>query len=290
MPCGTCLTELAFGLLNVVQAFLTQAEAAFAVPASRLQLLILLDCFTLVPEFQSHAADFARHPLMNCLLNSLLLDNSSTLCKVGLTILVKLLPVFAVTACEELKILLPRLFAVLARVVCWEERLSTIPSPSLLVDDDDRHSGIGNQADEYGRPAVLELRPELGWERLEHTPTESCVPPSDGYFSCLYYLFPCNLLRFFQGPAAYLRDRKYESPYTVSWEDVLDEDNIRSKSEVCIYTVFLSFRLFSARCRYLSTHFSRSFAAARLIHVSYGGTGSRNLPNPILGPTVAFLA
>lgn len=231
---------------------MTQVEAAFATPASRLQLLILLDCFTSDPEFQLHAADFASHPLMNSLLNSFLLDNSSTICTIGLTVLVKLLPIFAVKACEELKILLPRLFVVLARIICWEERSSSILPPPLLVDDDGGHSGAGQQADQYGGLAVPELRTELGWERLELTLTGSSAPPSDAYFSCLYYLFPCNLLRFVRGPAAYLRDREYESPYTVSWDDALDEDNIRSKLEVCAPALFLC--LFICLSRVVDTY------------------------------------
>lgn len=211
---------------------MTQVEAAFAAPASRLQLFILLDYFTSDPEFQLHAADFARHPLMNSLLNSLLLDNSSTICAIGLTMLVKLLPIFAVNACEELKIFLPRLFVILARIICWEELASSVPPSAVLADVDDGHFGAGKQAG----LAALELRPELGWERLELRLNTSPAPPSDAYFSSLYYLFPCNLIRFVRGPAAYLRDRGYESPYIVNWEDALDEDNIRSKSEVCTPT------------------------------------------------------
>ena len=209
---------------------MTQVEAAFAVPASRLQLLILLDRFTSVPEFEFHAADFASHPLMNSLLHSLLLDNSSTLSTIGLTMLIKLLPIFAVKACEELKVLLPRLLVILARIICWEERSSSVLQPPLLVDDGGR-PGAENQTDEFGGRAVPELRPNLGWERFQPTLTGP-APPSDAYFSRLYYLFPCNLLRFVRSPAEYLRDRKCDSPYTVSWEDTFDEDNIRSKSEV----------------------------------------------------------
>jgi len=212
---------------------MTQVEAAFAAPSSRLQLLVLLDSFTSHPEFQLRATDLARHPLMNSLLNSLLLDNSSTICTIGLTMLVKLLPTFAVKACEELKIFLPRLFVILARVICWEELSSSALSSTVLADNHGGQFGAGKQAEEYGGLAALELRPGLGWERLELRRNTSSAPPSDAYFSSLYYLFPCNLLRFVRGPAAYLRDREYESPYIVSWEDALDEDNIRSKSEVC---------------------------------------------------------
>lgn len=224
--------KLVSELSNAIQAFMTQVEAAFAAPASRLQLLILLDCYTSDHDFQLHAADLARHPLMNSLLSSLLLDNCSTVCTIGLTMLVKLLPVLAVKACEELKILLPRLFVILAKIICWEELCnSTLPS-TALVEEEDGHSGIGKQA-EYRGLAALQLRPELGWERVELRVTTSAAPPSDAYFSSLYYFFPCNLIRFVRGPVAYLRDRDYESPYNVGWEDALDEDDIRSKSEVC---------------------------------------------------------
>ncbi|KAI9571299.1 hypothetical protein HD554DRAFT_2016692 [Boletus coccyginus] len=219
-----------FGL-NCPVPFMTQVEAAFAAPSSRLQLLVLLDSFTSHPEFQLHATDLARHPLMNSLLNSLLLDNSSTICTIGLTMLVKLLPTFAFKACEELKILLPRLFVILARVICWEELSNSALPSTVLADDYGGQIGAGRRAEEYGGLVALELRPELGWERLELRRNTSSAPPSDAYFSSLYYLFPCNLLRFVRGPAAYLRDRDYESPYVVGWEDALDEDNIRSKSE-----------------------------------------------------------
>ncbi|KAF8136628.1 hypothetical protein EV363DRAFT_745933 [Boletus edulis] len=208
---------------------MTQVKAAFGTPASRLQLLTLLDCFTSDPEFELHAAIFARHPLMNSLLNSLLLDNSPTTCTIGLTMLVKLLPIFAVKACEELKIFLPRLFLILARTICWEV-LSSSDLPSTTLVDDDTHFGAGKQAEEYGRLPALEPRPELGWERLELRLTTSSSPPSDAYFSSLYYLFPCNLFRFLSGPAAYLGD-SLESPYTVNWQDALDEDDIRCKAE-----------------------------------------------------------
>lgn len=237
---------------------MTQVEAAFAAPASRLQLLILLDCFTTDPEFQLLAPDFARHPLMNSLLNSLLLDNSSTTCAIGLTMLVKLLPIFAVKVCEELKIFLPRLFVILARIICWEE-LSTSALPStVLADDDDGHLGAGEQPEVSEELAALELRPELGWEKLELRLNTSAAPPSDAYFSSLYYLFPCNLILFVRGPAAYMRERDYESPYIVSWEDALDEDNIRSKSEVCTPTLYLCLSICRSRSWHLSTHLGPS--------------------------------
>ncbi|KAG1754550.1 hypothetical protein EDB19DRAFT_1892526 [Suillus lakei] len=194
------------------QDFMSAINYSFATPSSRLQLLILLNRYT------------------SDLLNSLLLDNSSTVCTIGLTVVVKLLPIFAVKACEELKMMLPRLLAILARIICWKER--SVPKPA----DTDEGSANGDaQAaahNEFTTSSNLPLRPELGWERLELMfNAASSAPPPGSYFSCLYYLFPCNLFRFLRGPSAYINDRRYESPFSISWEDVLDEDNIRSKSE-----------------------------------------------------------
>lgn len=212
-------------------------NGSFATPSSRLQLLILLNRYTSEPLFQPLASAFADHPLLDNLLNSLLLDNSSTVCTIGLTIIVKLLPIFAVKACEKLKTLLPRLLAILARIICWKERSVPAPAVEVEVEDTGESSADGEMRasahDEFTASSNLPLRPGLSWERLELTFHAASSPPPPGtYFSCLYYLFPCNLLRFLHGPSAYLNDRGYESPFPVSWEDVLDEDNIRSKSEV----------------------------------------------------------
>lgn len=218
------------------QDFMSAINYSFATPSSRLQLLILLNRYTSEPSFQSLAAALADHPLLDSLLNSLLLDNSSTVCTIGLTVIVKLLPIFAVKACEELKIMLPRLLAILARIICWKERFVPKPVFKEGAEDTDESSADGDAEasayNEFTASSNLPLRPELGWERLELMfNTASSAPPPGIFFSCLYYLFPCNLLRFLHGPSAYMNDRCYASPFSISWEDALDEDNIRSKSE-----------------------------------------------------------
>lgn len=218
------------------QDFMSAINYSFATPSSRLQLLILLNRYTSEPSFQPLAAALADHPLLDSLLNSLLLDNSSTICTIGLTVIVKLLPIFAVKACEELKLMLPRLLAILARIICWKERSVSKPVFEEGVEDidecstnDDAQVSAINQ---FTASSNLPLRPGLGWDRLELMfNAASSAPPPGIYFSCLYYLFPCNLLRFLRGPSVYLNDRRYESPFSISWEDALDEDNIRSKSE-----------------------------------------------------------
>ncbi|KIM62085.1 hypothetical protein SCLCIDRAFT_120575 [Scleroderma citrinum Foug A] len=229
-----------FGL-QCPQEFMTEVYIAFATPSSRLQLLILLSGFTSDEAFPSLASKLAKHQLMDSLLNSLLIDNSSTHCTIGLTVLVKLLPIFAVHAFDELKKMLPRLFATLARVICWKKRpLAVEPSPER---EDEQLEMDENVSDEFVEIPSLDLRSDLGWQRLEPVfDAFPFAPPSDTYFSFLYYLFPCNLIRFLRAPSAYLNDRGYQTPFTVSWEDALDNVNIRSKTEALLRT-----RTFHAR-------------------------------------------
>ncbi|KAI0085382.1 hypothetical protein BDY19DRAFT_996910 [Irpex rosettiformis] len=92
--------------------------------------------------------------------------------------------------------------------------------------DDARDSIIGDSS------AHLPIRTEVEWVRLEQTFTGATSPPPlQRYFTLLYYLFPCNTLRFLRLPAVYLEKSRLGSPYTSIWEEALDEDKIRSKSE-----------------------------------------------------------
>lgn len=167
------------------------------------------------------------------------LDNSSTECTIGITVVTKLLPIFAVKASEDLKRLLPSFFFILGRLVCWETRHPESSLPALALT-----GGRGKDVSDLIEPTIddphdpvsvshLHIRPEVEWERLEQTFTgATSSPPLQHYFAFLYYLFPCNTLRFLRAPAIYLENSGLESPYTKNWEDALDEDKIRSKSEV----------------------------------------------------------
>lgn len=216
--------------LQYPRELMDNLHSAFAMPSSRLQVIVLLNSLVSNQAFPSLAAKVASHPQIDSLLNSLLFDNSSTPCTIGLAVMVKLLPIFAVHAHQELKNMLPRLFAVLARILCWREH--ALPS----LDEAGEPTGPSeSSSDEFVETPQLEIRREVGWQRLELTAkAEPPAPSSDTYFSFLYYLFPCNLIQFLRGPAAYLHDRGYQSPYTVSWEDALDQANIRSKAEILL--------------------------------------------------------
>ncbi|CAL1704493.1 unnamed protein product [Somion occarium] len=220
---------------------LTEVFRCFASPPSRLQLLLLLNSFTSQAKFPDVAHVMASHVVTQSLLYSFTFDNSTTLCTIGLTMLTKLLPIFAVKACEDLKRVLPQLLIVLARTICWKQRAQS-SIHDLTPEDLGMSSDIvGNVVESTGAEDTdtmanrntLPIRPDLDWERLDlvfygATP----VPPSPHqFFQFLYYLFPCNTLRFLRYPISYLTENNVESPYTVTWDDALDEDMIRSKSE-----------------------------------------------------------
>ncbi|KAJ6455704.1 hypothetical protein C8R45DRAFT_881137 [Mycena sanguinolenta] len=215
---------------------MTEINSHFATPSSRLQLLILMNVYTSVPSFQSFAAVLAAHPLMSTLLHSLLLDKSSTLCTIGLTIVVKLLPIFAVAACEDLKALLPRLLTILARVLCWKERAPQATSHSADDAEPQVEQKLEQELEDTG--PTLFLRDDLSWEVLQQSfdTGSSSIPSPRRYYTLLYYLFPCNVLRFLRNPVMYLNSYNVECPYTVNWETALDEQKIRSKSQTLLRT------------------------------------------------------
>lgn len=161
------------------------------------------------------------------LLYSLFLDNSSTAATLGVTLLVKIIPFFAVYTPEDLSPMLPRLFAILARIMCWKER----PASKSLGDTTD----VDFERElEYETNPVSKVNPELTWQRLEMSfhAAASLPPSSRNYFTMLYYLYPANLLKFLRNPSLYLLNSGTASPYLESWERAFDEDEIHRRSKV----------------------------------------------------------
>lgn len=170
---------------------------------------------------------------MSSILRSLEVDNSSTVCAVAMSVVVKLLPVAALQAYDDLKRALPRLFAILGRILCWKAKgRSTHVNDTAYSDLVDHHESDSPRA---GKEAgQLQVREELQWERLERTfdAAPSSAPVPKHFFMFLYYLFPCNLVFFLRNPAAYLAEKNVESPWMDGWEDVLDELLIRTAASV----------------------------------------------------------
>jgi hypothetical protein len=151
----------------------------------------------------------------------------------------KLLPIFAVRDCATLRRLLPQLFAILARVLCWSEGTSATSTHSSLpegIASDEEHGPLGreNFGPETGARQTLDANLDLQWERLELSLDSPAgpAPSPQRYFTFLYFLFPCSLIAFLRDPVGYLTERKVERPYAVDWEDALDHEQIKTKSEV----------------------------------------------------------
>lgn len=209
---------------------MTEVQNLFSVPTLRLQLFMLLNIYSSSPSFATSAAIMAKHPLMERLLLSVILDNSSTACSAALTVLLKMLPILAANARDELRLLLPTLMAILARLMCWKERHpSSVEVPSDEIPDADLERELEMEINPVLRPD-----PKWNWDRLEMTfNATTSVPPSPRpYFTTLYYLYPANMLKFLRGPVKYLHECGLSSPWVESWEQALDQAEIRVRSEV----------------------------------------------------------
>lgn len=203
-------------------------------PSSRLQLFTLLNVFSCAPNFSSAAQILPKLPLMEHLLLSLSLDNSSTACTLAVTLIVKLLPFFAVHAREALKEMLPRLFAVLARIMCWKRRRA---SKGRTLSDEAVDVDFEKELEQETNP-VLTVSKDVQWERLDmiFNVTTPMPPSSRPFFTMLYYLYPSNVLKFLRSPVQYLKDNNIPSPYLETWERALNEDEIRRRTEVRVFT------------------------------------------------------
>jgi len=254
--------------LTVPKDLLAEILNSFSTPSFRLQLLIFLNVFTSAQSFPHVAAVLAKHPLISCLLTSLLVDNSSTACTIGLTLLVKLLPLFAVEASEQLKSMLPRLFALLARILCWKEK------PRLFSQRESESVGDADleQEVEVRLDPTFTIRPDLNWQRLERTfgAVPSLIPSPRQLFTILYYLFPGNMIMFLRSPISHLIKHGAECPYLATWAELLDDSEIRSKSEVNEYlseriiscSQFIDIRSFFV----VTSAISRSFGVVMLMN------------------------
>lgn len=222
---------------------MTEINTHFATPSSRLQLIRFIDVFitshssppsslaTLIPIL-------ASHPLLQTILTSLLLDGSTTTCTVALSLLIKLVPLFAVHAREELLKNLPYIFVVLQRILCWKQPpLASHHHYSHSHSGDDDDITLSQTIDAELNP-VLALRPDLGWDRLKNTfAGASSVPEVRGLFTLMYYLFPCALVLFLRAPLVFISEQTVlglglDCPYVGGWEAAIDEEEVRSKAEV----------------------------------------------------------
>lgn len=102
-------------------------------------------------------AEFAKSPLLMTMLRSLFIDRSATVFTIELATITKMLPQMAINALSRLKEILPELFAILARALCWKPRTTSTPVGPTFSRRDTAGSDVVADAD---------VRADLHWQRL----------------------------------------------------------------------------------------------------------------------------
>ncbi|PVG00714.1 hypothetical protein CPB86DRAFT_782261 [Serendipita vermifera] len=195
--------------------FFVEIDKEFTVARHRLPLSTLLSKLAAREEFAIE--EFGKSPLVMSLLRSLFIDNSATVFTTELTTMTMLIPQFVSKNPLRLREILPELFAILARAICWQPR------------------GEDPEASDIWRNH-LEIRDDLQWERLDAAfgLRFQVMPDAVRYFTFLYGVCPANCLAFLRNPIDYLTSKGCQSPYKGNWADALDEEAVRNRCNILL--------------------------------------------------------
>lgn len=163
----------------------------------RLQALSLLSSFVRLQPPHLHLV--LETPLIQHLLNCLLIDTSATVVDLALTVLIMFIP--HITSC--LVSILPKLLLTYARVLCWDQYYNKTTEPTETAETED-----GTPPPENGS-SVFDI--DESWEQLQSdVDTVDAVHPQANYlFTFLYGLFPQNFMTFVRKPRRYLKMKNY---------------------------------------------------------------------------------
>ncbi|KAG8933897.1 hypothetical protein FRC01_006511 [Tulasnella sp. 417] len=215
----------------------TQLDVAFQNPRSRLQLMVLLSQLARIPELS--VSDFTESQLFSSLLTSLQLDFSTTLVSVGISVLIMMLPQMAWRSPKVLNDSLPRLLSILCRVICWKERAMSLPPP-MSATSETSTLFVGSDTTEVpgGESGTPKLAADVTWTRLESSFDLAAAPAPDArlYFQFLYGLWPTTVLSFLRRPIRMLHTFGLKSPYVDDWDEIIDEDEVRSRIKPVLRT------------------------------------------------------
>lgn len=78
----------------------------------------------------------------------------------------------------------------------------------------------------YGRSLTITI--------IEVDSVPSRPPDPKHYFTFLYGVYPCNVINFIRHPDRYLIAHPCESPYELPWDEIIDEDELKSRSRVLL--------------------------------------------------------
>ncbi|KAF1982198.1 hypothetical protein K402DRAFT_407851 [Aulographum hederae CBS 113979] len=207
---------VAFGR-KMPEEFLLAIDRVFILKKYRAQALGLLSAYV---RFQPpHLHLVLQTPLIDHLQSCLLIDTSSTIVDLALTILIMFLP--HITSCLTSN--LPKLFLIYSRILCWDRYRNELQVSST------HSSGIMDQyiamAQEKFEPLVV----DPSWEKLHQSFDQTASPPPrvDYFFTFLYGLFPLNFMSYVRKPRKYLKAAEY--PGTDGLD--LNQELIRTRTE-----------------------------------------------------------
>lgn len=192
-------------------------------PSHRLQSLTLLSTFVrLQTQYIYQIFDTS---LLNSLLQCLEHDGSTTVVSLALTVLIMIVPHIP----DKLATMLPRLFHIFGRILCWDKLNSVQKRTAALVDIE---SAPDHHAEDLS--IISSSHEEGAWRRLDASfdIAHSTPPKCSQYFTFLYGLYPINFLEYLRAPSSFNTSAHGQSWYEP--EDIFDDDMIRSRASPLI--------------------------------------------------------
>lgn len=213
--------------------FFHHLSTSFEEPLHRIPILLLLTIFLRINSL--HTYHITKTALVQDIVMSLQLDTSTTLISLCITALIILIPHIPNWIASGGAGGLPVFLSVYARIVDWRK---LGPGWEYRVGDGADLESLRRELDEEYTEIDrlskrLAVRTEVQWARLESTvDTElTAEPDATRYFTILYGIFPCNMIRFLRAPIDYLRKADYQAPLSPNWEDLIDESGVQLRSQ-----------------------------------------------------------
>lgn len=203
------------------QDFFESIDPFMQNPQYRLHSLTLLSTFVRLQT--QYIYKIANTTLLNSLLLCLEHDASTTVVSLALTVLIMIVPQIP----DRLSTMLPRLFGVFGRVLCWDTLSAVRKRTAALVNVE--HSDERSTSADIGQAIVEEKEGE--WKRLDASfdIAYSTPPKCAQYFTFLYGLYPINFVTYIRAASEYNQTGAIE-PSTFA-NDNFDDEMIRSRAE-----------------------------------------------------------
>lgn len=213
--------------------FFHHLSASFDEPIHRIPILLLLTIFARLNSI--HTFHITSTKLVSDIMTSLQIDTSTTLISLCITALIMLIPQIPNWVANGGAGGVPVLLCVYARIVDWRK---LGPGWEHRLGETDEMEALRRQLDEEFTEVEriskrLTLRADVQWRRLESSvDTDSTITPDAmRFFTIVYGLYPCNMIRFLRAPIDYLRRANCPSLLDAEWEELIDETSLQTRSE-----------------------------------------------------------